>query len=271
MSLEDNALATVTGQKAYMKKADTADNSLLELLINSVSAFFDNYVGFQLRQKAYTDLYLDGNGQEELWLPFYPVAGITSLKENDIALTEGADEDYIEYSEEGLLVRVGIWLKGRKKIKITCKGGFKLLEKYHFDSGSTEPAVGDTLQGATGSYEGVLTKIVVTGGTWAGGDAEGWIEFVSVTGAFEDNENINIKDGAANILTINEPDSIILIPKDLQLACMQQCAVEFQRLTKKEWGETSRSFPDGSVSTSIEENLLSYVKEVLDRYRRVVI
>lgn len=184
--LDENALITLEDLKTYLEKSDDNHDPILEMIINSVSSFFDKYVDFQLKQKTYTDLYLDGNGQEELWLSFYPVASITSLKENDIALTEGTDEDYIQYLEEGLLVRIGVWLKGRKKIKISCSGGF-----------------------AT-------------------------------------------------------------IPKDLQLACMQQCAVEFQRLTKKEWGETSRSFPDGSVSISIEENLLSYVKEVLDRYRRII-
>jgi hypothetical protein len=52
---------------------------------------------------------------------------------------------------------------------------------------------------------------------------------------------------------------------------MQQIAVEFQRQQKKEWGETSRSFGDGSISTMTEEELLPYVKEVLKKYRRLTI
>lgn len=194
MALDDNALVTLAAQKVYMKKTDSDDDSLLEVLINSVSDFFDAYVRFQLKQKTYTNLYLDGNGAVELWLPFYPVADISSVIEIDSigteeTLTEGKGNDYIVYEDKGLLVRRDEnWVDDYKSIKIpSCKGGF-----------------------AT-------------------------------------------------------------IPDELQLACKQQVAVEYQRLTKKEWGETSRSFPDGSVTTTIEENLLPYVEEVLKRYRRILI
>jgi thiamine pyrophosphate-dependent acetolactate synthase large subunit-like protein len=116
-----------------------------------------------------------------------------------------------------------------------------------------------------------ITKIVVTSGTWAGGDAAGWIEFASATGTFSNNETVNISGGGSNVMTVNEPDTIIRIPRDLELAVMQQIAVEFQRQQKKEWGETSRSFGDGSISTMTEEELLPYVKEVLKKYRRLTI
>ncbi len=106
-------------------------------------------------------------------------------------------------------------------------------------------------------------------GKWGSGDAAGRITFASIDGTFQDNETIKIDGGASNIMTVNEPDAIIRVPKDLELACMQQIAVEFQRQQKKEWGETSRSFGDGSISTMTEEELLPYVKMVLEKYRRI--
>ena len=57
------------------------------------------------------------------------------------------------------------------------------------------------------------------------------------------------------------------IPSDLKLAAMKQTALEWQRMKKKEWGETSRSVGEGSVSL-IAPGLLPDVEAVLKRYRR---
>jgi len=54
----------------------------------------------------------------------------------------------------------------------------------------------------------------------------------------------------------------------LELACMKQVAKEWKRQHKQEWGETSRSMGEGSVSIEITE-LLEDVKTNLDRYRRL--
>lgn len=60
------------------------------------------------------------------------------------------------------------------------------------------------------------------------------------------------------------------VPADIKLACLKQCAVEYQRMKQKTWGETSRSIGDGSSSYS-EPGLLPDVKAVLERYERVEI
>lgn len=56
------------------------------------------------------------------------------------------------------------------------------------------------------------------------------------------------------------------IPADLTLACLKQCAYEYQRQALKTWGETSRSVEGGSVGM-VEPGLLLDVQEVLKRYR----
>jgi len=51
-----------------------------------------------------------------------------------------------------------------------------------FISGSTEPSVGDVLTGATSGHSGTVVKVYLFTGTWAGGDAEGLVEFSSPSG-----------------------------------------------------------------------------------------
>ncbi len=64
--------------------------------------------------------------------------------------------------------------------------------------------------------------------------------------------------------TPTAPD--IALPADLKLACMIQVAREWKKTQDSEWGQTSKSLGDGSVSF-IEASLLKEVREILDRYR----
>lgn len=66
--------------------------------------------------------------------------------------------------------------------------------------GPTEPIEGQTVTGATSTATGVIGRVIVTSGTWAGGDAAGRLILKSQTGAFQ-SENINI--GASlDVLTV---------------------------------------------------------------------
>lgn len=61
-----------------------------------------------------------------------------------------------------------------------------------FTSGGTyEPAVGDTITGATSGATAVLTKIIETTGDWTTGDQAGRFIFASQTGTFQA-ENLNV-------------------------------------------------------------------------------
>lgn len=273
MTLKSNALVTLARQKTYLKETEKTHDTVLEMLINGVSSSFDLFTErTTLREQIYSNVLLDGNSKNRLYVPDFPINSISALIESDVELTE--DTDYYVYSRhnQGYLKRNGNnWLKGNKNIDLSYSAGFKIAEMVYFDTGVTEPAVGDTLQGEDSLAEGEITKIVITAGAWGDEDAAGWIEFESVAGTFKDDENVNIKDDTEGVIKVNEPDPIIRVPRDLELACMQQVAVEFQRQQKSEWGETSRSFPDGSVTTMSEDEMLSYVKKVLEKYRRVSI
>jgi len=56
------------------------------------------------------------------------------------------------------------------------------------------------------------------------------------------------------------------LPSDLRLAFSIQTAREWKKTQGSEWGESSRTFPDGST-TRIERGLLREVEEILAKYR----
>lgn len=67
--------------------------------------------------------------------------------------------------------------------------------------GTTIIAEGQTIVGATSAATAVVSRVVVTGGSWAAGDASGSLILSSQTGTFTA-ENLNISGGAANVATV---------------------------------------------------------------------
>lgn len=62
-----------------------------------------------------------------------------------------------------------------------------------FDDGGTEIPEGATVVGATSGATGVARRVVVSAGSWGGTPkASGRLIFTSVTGTFQNNENINV-------------------------------------------------------------------------------
>lgn len=191
MALLDIALVSLAAVKEYLSisTTDTTHDSILEMIINSVSAQFNQFADRRFAEKDYVDLKLDGPGVRILSLPAWPITRVTSLHEDNVLLTE--DKDFIIYAESGYLKRVACdWSKGEKNIKISFSAGYECI---------TEP---------------------------------------------------------------------LTLPHDLRFAALKQIAFEFSKFQKKNWGEESRSFPDGSVSFTTSE-LLDDVKEILKRYRRI--
>lgn len=87
-----------------------------------------------------------------------------------------------------------------------------LGREISFTSGGTyEIVAGDTITGATSGATAVITKVILTSGTWAGGTAAGRLFFASQTGTFQA-ENLNV--GAnLNVATIaGDSSAITLLP-----------------------------------------------------------
>jgi hypothetical protein len=71
---------------------------------------------------------------------------------------------------------------------------------------------------------------------------------------------------AAGYIAIPGQGETATLPNDLKLAVMMQVAAEWKRHQQGDWGETSRSFPDGSVTKRSEDPLLPQVKAILNNY-----
>ena len=71
--------------------------------------------------------------------------------------------------------------------------------------GTTELLTGTKIAGGTSGATGIVRAIEVTSGTWAGGDAAGWIYFESTTGTWNSSEQINRTKptSSTNIATTN--------------------------------------------------------------------
>jgi len=87
----------------------------------------------------------------------------------------------------------------------------------YFDSGSKEPAVGETVTGATSADTGVIEAVYLRTGTYAGGDAAGCLEFSSVAGyerdtytMFQDNEALNGPTSGDDFATANGAGSVVI-------------------------------------------------------------
>lgn len=78
------------------------------------------------------------------------------------------------------------------------------LVEIYFTSGSTEPTVGQVLEGATSSETATVYRVVLQDGTWSGGDAEGVIYCTGLSGTLTDGENMDlVSPSTANVLTVD--------------------------------------------------------------------
>ena len=77
-------------------------------------------------------------------------------------------------------------------------------EAVAFTSGSLEIKAGDTIRGITNvNVTGVVGRVILDSGSWAGGDAAGWLIFDRgmINGTFG-SENAEVNDSGANDVTV---------------------------------------------------------------------
>lgn len=115
------------------------------------------------------------------------------------------------------------------KTCVMCSIEDRTCELKYDSGGTTEPSVGETLTGATSGDTGVVTVVqTLISGTWAGGDAVGYITLDTLTGydgeqltMFEDNEAINGSSAGDNCLTANGEGQVnidgIFYPRSLRI------------------------------------------------------
>ena len=93
----------------------------------------------------------------------------------------------------------GLWSQGAagRMVLTNITGTFQDNEALNmpllaFDTGGTEISAGDSLVGGTSGKTATATSVTVTGGTWAAGDAAGYISVKNNSGTWTNSEQIQI-------------------------------------------------------------------------------
>lgn len=100
------------------------------------------------------------------------------------------------------------WIPDYVKI-VNLTDGDKIYENWlakviaFTSGGTTEIKAGDTITGATSGAKAKVRQVILDSGSWAGGDAAGWlvIEAESLVGTFQ-NENAGRNDSGTNDVTL---------------------------------------------------------------------
>lgn len=137
MVLNNNALATLTDTKAYLKVTVATDDSLLEGLINACSTAIENFCRRSFYTTTYENEYYDGNNTRYLNLNNYPVSAITQVMVNGVVIDPS---NYIVKNPSGVLARIGpypntftglsmsrfntVWNRGDYNIQVSYTAGY---------------------------------------------------------------------------------------------------------------------------------------------------
>lgn len=112
--------------KANQQTLNAPNNLLLEELINRMTDLMEDYCGRRFKKTTYTDLLVDGNGSEFLFLKNFPINSVTSIYRHYLV---GDDDEldsdyYVIYSAEGYIYREAGFVKGHQNYKITYDAGY---------------------------------------------------------------------------------------------------------------------------------------------------
>lgn len=118
------ALTTPENVKQYLGITGTADDALLNSLIESASAFVAQYLSRQIEQGQVTE-YFSGRGRDALILSEGPIASIDAVVADDQPLPASLDKSTGWKEAGGWLLYVnGRWPEGRQNIVVTYTAGY---------------------------------------------------------------------------------------------------------------------------------------------------
>ena len=223
---------TTTAKELFGSNVDTEVWSSLGMFIRTIAA--DNLLVWQGQRDLYYVPYLDfayGQNLDDLLAPFafnrriaeratgyaaFTGAVGTSITDSTVIKTLGDSSisfktvDSLTITE---MVTNGEFVTGTTSWTAENSATIAVASyTLDFTSGGThEVIVGDTLTGAISGATAVVSAIILSGGTWAGGDAAGTFYFSSQVGTFEAE---NLDDGTdADVCTI-ATDSTSIVDSD---------------------------------------------------------
>jgi hypothetical protein len=119
-------LTTVANVKTYLGVVGSADDALIENLIDRVTNFIQKYCNRNFTRSNY-DEYYDGSGTGYLFLPSYPIVSVALLEIDDVA---EASTDYAIYAETGMIrLRNGKFNDGILNVHVTYTAGYANVPK----------------------------------------------------------------------------------------------------------------------------------------------
>ncbi|MBI2560299.1 MAG: phage gp6-like head-tail connector protein [Planctomycetes bacterium] len=119
-------LTTVVNVKAYLGVTGSADDSLIENLIDRVTEFVQRYCNRKFIRSTY-DEYYDGNGTVYLFLSSYPIVSVELLEIDAIAK---ASADYAIYADAGMIrLKDGKFSEGVLNVHVTYTAGYASIPK----------------------------------------------------------------------------------------------------------------------------------------------
>lgn len=147
VALVDEAFSTLVQARTHLnlEESDTdLDDTICEL-INRTARMIQDYTGRTLKNKTYSNTMLDGTGEEVLFLPEFPITGITSIKMSatrefsSAPLLVGYDGSGSQSASayqvvadletgELELVDGSVWPEGRGTVRISYSAGYVLAD-----------------------------------------------------------------------------------------------------------------------------------------------
>jgi hypothetical protein len=132
VALNANALTTLDRCKAQLEipLADTSQDFLLEIYINSASNMIPRYCNRNFVETVRTDL-LDGTGKSEILLPGRPAHAPTSCRVDSSrvfdAETELAAGTFAIVGGATLRRHTGVWPRGSQNVRLSYSEGFAAI------------------------------------------------------------------------------------------------------------------------------------------------
>lgn len=108
MALSTNALCTLADLKSNMRITVSTYDTLLEAVIERISADIQRYLGRTLLETAYTEYYA-GTGRQWLCVDNYPIVSITSIKVDDTLIAATDYECYARDKARGMIFKGDGW------------------------------------------------------------------------------------------------------------------------------------------------------------------
>lgn len=142
MAIKSYALTTVQRAATFIGlgtiTAGSTNETVLERLIDSVTEFIENYIGYRVQQTTYTNEEYDTEKGQTLLLDNFPVSTFTRLQRRNSALNEDdwetVDTDFYHTDlDAGMLLAAGGWkfVRTRRGYRCTYTAG------YNFDNSAT--------------------------------------------------------------------------------------------------------------------------------------